>query len=177
MNHRSFALGVAVSVALSLGTALWLSSAARGEQTPGVIKARQIVLVDQAGRARIVLGTNAQSGAASVQVLDAASGKARIVIGTPDDSTSRIELHDSNGNERAELALTQGVVRLSLVDVDLKGGVVLGSGADKKTVLVFNDGQSVHRATLGLNADQDPNFAIYDAKGTATWTAVPASNH
>jgi hypothetical protein len=174
MNRRTLNLGLMVSAAATAGSVLWMMSAARSEQAPGVIKAQQIVLVDPAGHARIALGTNPQTGAAAIRVLDAVSGKPRIVIGTADDQSSRIELHDADGNLRADLVLMGNGVRLSLADAALKGGIVLGSGADGKTVLVLNDEKPTHRVTLGLNANHDGNLAIYDANGTPIWTAVPA---
>jgi hypothetical protein len=174
MKARSYVLIAIVSCLSSFGTAITLTKAA--QQSPA-ITTQQIVVTDEARQPRIILSGGTSGGFAGLQILDPVSGKLRISVGTPDNKSSRIELRDINGNERAELALTQDMVRLSIADVDLKGGIVLGSGADRRTVLVFNDGTPTHRATFGLTAQGEANLAIYDDKGNVTWTAVPVPKH
>jgi len=173
MNRRTSMLAF-VCIAAATGSVISMISAARSEPLPGIVKAREIVLVDPRGRARIVLGVNQQTGAASINVMDAVSGNPRIVIGTGDDQSSRIELHDADGHRRADLTQSGSTVRLSLPDADFKGGVVLGAASDGKVMLVFNDGTPVTRVALGLNTDKEGNVAVYDSKGAATWTAVAA---
>ena len=174
MKRNPIILTLTIAAAI-LGSFFSVHPAALSGQTPAMLRAQQIVLVDASGRARIVLGTD-PTGTAAIRVLDPGSGKPRIVLAVPADGSSTVELHDAGGNRRADLSLTSDGVRLSLADPALKGGIVLGSGADKKTVLVFNDSQGVYRATLGLTADQDPNLALYDTHGSPIWTAVAVTH-
>jgi hypothetical protein len=68
--------------------------------------------------------------------------------------------------------LTQGAVRLALVNNALSGGTVLGAGITPS--LTFSDHIEKVRAGLGLNSSDDAMLQFLDGSGSALWSAPPA---
>ena len=68
-----------------------------------VVETRQIVLRDDSGRVRAVLGTTAE-GAVGLN-LDDPSGKTRVTLDVDNDGSPGLDLFDQNGKRRAIISL------------------------------------------------------------------------
>ena len=161
-----------LAVVAGIGCGAQLKSNGASQQVPSVVKAQRFDLVDQSGNTRISMSVDPATGAAGISFFDGLNTLPRILIGTLPDNSAEISLRDKNGDKRAELSLRGTTVRLSLLDVALKGGVILGSTADR-TALLFNDDTSRHRAAFGLTPAHEPNLMMYDQNQKPIWSAPP----
>ncbi|MBF6570617.1 MAG: hypothetical protein IVW54_17265 [Candidatus Binataceae bacterium] len=112
-----------------------------GETGSGVIRARRIVIADDAGRDRIVLGIDGDDES-EIRLSDR-RGRTRLRLAIHDNHDSSIELRDCDGRRRASLLVrADGFGELTLLDRE--GGIraMLGSAGDDAT------------SYLGLRADR-----------------------
>jgi hypothetical protein len=173
MNRQKLNL-VALAAVATISCAGIMGSCRSSQQIPSIVKAQRFELVDSSGKTRIAMSMNPETGAAGISLYDAGNPAPRILIGTSSDGNAEISLDDSDGNKRAELSLTSKMVRLSIVAPSLRGGVVLGSSADK-TAILFNDDTPAPRAVLGLTPAREPNLTIYDQNKLPIWSTPTQS--
>jgi len=139
------------------------------------IQTGRLELLDPSGKVRIRLAISPENGAAGVVLYDSTHSNARIIVQAYPDGTSNIQLQDENGQRRASLDyLTQGAVRLALVNSSLSGGTVLGT--NNSPLLTLSDHSDKVRAAFGLNSSDSPNLQLLDGAGSVLWSAPTTAN-
>jgi hypothetical protein len=125
------------------------------------ITAEKIILVDDAGRERIRLGSGSEG--TGLQILNSA-GKKILGMGLPaDENGNGILFSDGEGRPRIGLGLEEGLP--SMVIVDEKGKKIIGMGGDERGYgLSIMDGNEVERAGIGFK-EGNSGVVLYDETG------------
>jgi len=159
------------------------------------IRAKRLVLVDDAGKLRAVLGS-ATRGAVSLGLLDN-DDKIRAVLIVDANGIPRLDLFGADETRRMVLSVFPNRSGLAIFGEGGRGGAVLDVAADGTaslgltdkqeraraglqlrtdgTVLLnFSDISERVRAALGVGADGAPGLGIWDKDGKRIWQAPPA---
>lgn len=139
------------------------------------IQTGRLELLDPSGKVRIRLAVRPENGAAGLILYDSAHSNPRIIVQVQPDGTSNIQLQDENGQRRASFDyLTQGVVRLVLINSSLSGGTVLGT--NNSPLLTLSDHNDKVRAAFGLSSSDNPNLQLLNGSGSVLWSAPTTAN-
>jgi len=147
-KRRARWLLAGVAVCLGVGLAAWAfrPQAATAQPAPGNlndIRARRIILEDDNGKPRLVLGAKEGAGLA----LTDENGKPRAMLFMTKDGV-RLSLSDENNQERAALAVTKDGPGLALYDQNGKT-----------------------RATLAFAIKTGAGLVLVDESGKVVWGA------
>ena len=159
------------------------------------IRAKRLVLVDDAGKLRAVLGS-ATRGAVSLGLLDN-DDKIRAVLIVDANGIPRLDLFGADETRRMVLSVFPNRSGLAIFGEGGRGGAVLDVAADGTASVGLTDKQEraragLHlradgtvllnvsdisekvRAALGVGADGAPGLGIWDKDGKRIWQAPPA---
>jgi hypothetical protein len=150
-----------------------LFNAVAGLGSGGIVRARQLVLVGEDGRARGEWSVDAQ-GNSSLVMLDPQQ-RERLTLTLRDGGFPGISLTNSAGQRRVALGLLSDETT-SLVFADAAGmpRAVLGLTGNEAASLVLADGQGVSRIGLGLDGSGMGSVLLPDESAAEVETALPA---
>ncbi len=152
---------VALGVVIGAGISEWLrprEAVGANKITYDVLYARYIVLVDEKGTKRAMMGT--KGGDVMLGFFDAQENP-RVSMGVIDGS-AMMGLSDPDGTERVQLSLAPNrVCSLAMLGTTGRRGVILGCQDDVSS-LAFYDARARRRALLGT-AGSTPSLQFFDA--------------
>ncbi len=144
---------------------------------PDTISTQSFHLVDNQGRVRLAMAASDDSRAVALTFFEPETKTARVIVGIRPDRAGVVEFRDSTGNKCAEfIADSNGASRINILDQHRKGGLVLGS-REGQTVLVFNDDQPAHRATIGINSAGVAALSFNGTDGKVIFVAPPGAGN
>jgi hypothetical protein len=128
--------------------------------TPKELEAERLILRDEAGKARVMLGMT--EGGATLELSDA-EGWLRLSLGVFEDRRPVLTMLDPEYKERATLGVTEAGPRLELCDAEGESRAGLRVAGDN-SVLEMYDARDALRASLGLT-DDGLGLRLADEKG------------
>jgi hypothetical protein len=173
---------------------------ARGATSPGTVDARRIILRD--GRGRIQGDLRASVGRPGLTLVDSEGverlrlccsddGSTALSITTGRDSGTRrsidlraasdgwsaLSLLDEKDVERLAIGLAyDGEPRLRMFTPGGKPRISIGSDTSGRAEVVIHDGGGTERGVLRAAPGGSTSLSLYDAEGTAVFTAPPAGS-
>jgi hypothetical protein len=130
---------------------------------PGMVAARDFVLVDGSGRSRAELGM--REGRTALVIFDAA-GKPRAAVGIDPTGSPGVQVVGPEGQLRAELAMPDGKPEVIVSDTAGKTRAFLGLVGGEAPLLGLADSAGRTRAFVGLDASGVAGLGLADAAGT-----------
>ena len=129
------------------------------------LETAQLSIVDQQGRARVVVGEFG-SGAFGMSLADDA-GRPRALFELQGDGSPRLSFANPAGQSLAELTVFQDAPRLSLTNLDGVEFFSLSVEMDGSSRLSLLDQRGQSRINLGAAGDGSPGLVLVDRYGRA----------
>jgi hypothetical protein len=182
-NKRTLAALALIIPSLITGICVgWLQRVSAAD-VPSVMTTQALRIVDSQGNLRAALSVNPQSGVAGLSIFEIGNQSPRIVVSVRQDGVGVVELRDSSGSKRGELAAgSGGGASLTLSDQNQGGqstprlvaGVAPQSGA--ASVSMFEPNNSNPRILLGVKSDGIGSVELRDSDGNKRGELTAASS-
>jgi hypothetical protein len=147
------------------------SSLLSASNAPTVITAQAVRIVDSQGSLRAALSVN-QSGAAGLAIFEPNNNNPRVIVGLRSDSVGNVELRDSAGTKRGELAsAATGEVRLTFWGQDSQnnGAPRLSASVDPASgvasLAMYQPNNPKARLLVGVTSDGLGSVEFRDSDG------------
>ena len=139
--------------------------------SPPVITAQALRIVDSQGAVRAAISVNSQTGAAGISIFEPNNNNPRVILGLRSDGVGNLEFRDSGGTKRGEIVSSgTGEIRLSFWDQNTQGtGPRLSASVNDQSgvagLAIFEPNNSKPRMLMGLRSDGIGSLEFRDSGG------------